>query len=71
MVSGSGDVLQPDDNILATGSGGPYALAAARALVRRAPKLSAPDIAKESLTIASEICLYTNDQLTMEVLDCG
>jgi ATP-dependent HslUV protease subunit HslV len=71
MVSGSGDVLQPDDHVLATGSGGPYALAAARALLRRAPGLSAPAIAEEALRIASEICLYTNDRLTMEVIDCA
>jgi ATP-dependent HslUV protease subunit HslV len=69
MVSGSGDVLEPDDNLLATVSGGPYALAAARALIRRAPELTAPAIAEESLKIASELCLYTNDRLTMEVLD--
>ena len=70
MVSGSGDVLLPDDDILATGSGGPYALAAARAMMRKAPEMSAPAIAEESLKIASEICLYTNSNLTMEVIDC-
>ena len=71
MVSGSGDVLQPDDNLLATGSGGAYALAAARALMRRAPDLTAEEIAGDSLRIASEICLYTNGHLTMEVLPCA
>lgn len=70
MVSGSGDVLQPDDHLLATGSGGAYALAAARALIRRAPELTAKTIAEDSLRIAGEICLYTNDHLTIEVLDC-
>jgi ATP-dependent HslUV protease subunit HslV len=69
LISGSGDVLEPDDNILATGSGGPYALAAARALIRHAPHLEAPDICHNALQIASEICIYTNDKMVMEVLD--
>jgi ATP-dependent HslUV protease subunit HslV len=70
LISGSGDVLEPDDNILATGSGGLYALAAARAMVREAPTLTASEIAKKSLLIASEICIYTNNNLILEVLDC-
>ncbi|MDR0356425.1 MAG: ATP-dependent protease subunit HslV [Deltaproteobacteria bacterium] len=70
LISGSGDVLEPDDDILTTGSGGNYALAAARALVKNAPHLSASEIAQESIRIASEICVYTNDSLTLEVLDC-
>ena len=69
LVSGSGDIIQPDDNTMCTGSGGFFAQAAARAMIRKAPHLSAPEIAREALTIASEICVYTNDRLTLEVLD--
>jgi ATP-dependent HslUV protease subunit HslV len=67
LLSGSGDVLAPDDGLAAAGSGGPYALAAARALVRHTG-LSAPEIAKEALTIAASICVYTNDQIVVESL---
>ena len=67
LVSGNGDVIEPDDGIVAVGSGGPYALAAARALSRNAD-LSAREIAAEALRIASEICIYTNDHITVEVL---
>jgi ATP-dependent HslUV protease subunit HslV len=70
LISGAGDVLEPDDNVLATGSGGNYALSAARALCRHAPDMSAPSIAQESLKIASEICIYTNSNIILEVLDC-
>jgi ATP-dependent HslUV protease subunit HslV len=64
VVSGNGDVIEPDDGVAAIGSGGAYATAAARALLRHTP-LSAGDIARESLVIASEICIYTNDQVTL------
>ena len=67
VVSGSGDIVEPDDGIAAIGSGGPYALAAARALLRHSA-LGAEEIARESLRLASEICVFTNDQVTMEVL---
>jgi ATP-dependent HslUV protease subunit HslV len=67
LISGTGDVVEPDDGILAIGSGGPYALAAARALVRHTD-LSARDIALEAMRIASGICVYTNDQITVEEL---
>jgi ATP-dependent HslUV protease subunit HslV len=67
LISGTGDLIQPDDGILAIGSGGPYALAAARALVAHT-QMSAPDVARESLRIASEICIYTNDNITVESL---
>jgi len=67
MVSGTGDVISADDGLIAIGSGGNYALAAARALTRHS-SLSASDIVKESLRIASEICVYTNDQITVEEL---
>ena len=67
MVSGTGDVIEPDDGVAAIGSGGAYALAAARALVRHTP-ISAREIAEESLRIASEICIYTNANITVESL---
>ncbi|MFB3905705.1 MAG: ATP-dependent protease subunit HslV [Acidobacteriota bacterium] len=67
LISGDGDIMEPDDGILAIGSGGPYALAAARALARHTEK-TAREIAEESLKIASEICIYTNSALTIEVL---
>ena len=67
IVSGTGELIEPDDGILAIGSGGPYALAAARALLRHTQK-SATEIATESLRITSEICIYTNDKITVESL---
>jgi ATP-dependent HslUV protease, peptidase subunit HslV len=67
LVSGTGDLISPDDGILAIGSGGSFALAAARALMQHT-EMSAPDIARESLRIASEICIYTNDNITVETL---
>jgi ATP-dependent HslUV protease, peptidase subunit HslV len=68
LISGSGDVIEPDDGILAIGSGGNYALAAARALARSNPALSARQIAEAAMKIASEICVYTNDQFVFEEL---
>jgi ATP-dependent HslUV protease, peptidase subunit HslV len=67
LLSGTGDVIEPDDGMLAVGSGGSYALAAARALVRHT-HLSAREIALESLRIASEICIYTNGEILVEEL---
>jgi ATP-dependent HslUV protease subunit HslV len=68
LISGTGDLIQPDeDGILAIGSGGPYALAAARALMKHT-QMSSEEIARESLRIASEICIYTNDNITVESL---
>lgn len=67
LVSGTGDLIQPDDGILAIGSGGSYALAAARALMAHT-ELPAEEIAREALRIASTICIYTNDSITVEVL---
>jgi ATP-dependent HslUV protease subunit HslV len=64
VVSGNGDVIEPDDGIAAVGSGGPYALAAARALARHT-ELSAEEIAGEALRLAAEICIYTNDSVSM------
>lgn len=65
LVSGSGEVIEPDDNVLAIGSGGPYALAAARALLLHS-QLDAHDIAVESLKIAAGICVFTNQNITVE-----
>ena len=67
VLSGTGDVIEPDDGIAAIGSGGPYALAAARALTRHAD-LPADKIADEALRIAGEICIYTNDRISSETL---
>jgi len=67
MVSGNGDVIEPDDGVAAIGSGGSYALAAARALVRHT-NLDAAQIADAALRVAAEICIYTNDNITMETL---
>ncbi len=67
MVSGNGDVFEPDDGIAAIGSGGPFALAAARALLRKTA-LSAEEIAREALGIAAEVCIYTNDQIQVVTL---
>lgn len=67
IVSGTGEVLEPDDGIAAVGSGGPYALAAARALVKHTD-LEAAAIVREALLVAAGICVYTNDQITVEEL---
>lgn len=66
LVSGNGEVIEPDDGMMAIGSGGSYALSAGRALSRYAPDLTAREIAKAALTIASEICVFTNDQIVLE-----
>ena len=67
LLSGTGDVIEPDGDVAAIGSGGPYALAAARALVA-ATELSAREIAERALTIAGEICIYTNTSQVIEEL---
>ena len=67
LLSGTGDLIQPDDGLVAIGSGGPYALAAARALTRHT-SLSARDIAEQSMAIAADICIYTNHQIVVEEL---
>ena len=67
LLSGTGDVIEADDGLLAIGSGGPYALAAARALVAHSA-LDAEGIAREALTIAGKICIYTNSQIVVETL---
>jgi len=70
VVSGTGDVIEPEDGICAIGSGGNFALAAARVLVRHS-HLGARDIAEEALRTAAAICVYTNDQLVVEELEVG
>jgi ATP-dependent HslUV protease subunit HslV len=67
IVSGTGDLIEPDDGLIGIGSGGPYALAAARALVARAD-LDAESIVTEAMRIAAGICIYTNDHVTVETL---
>lgn len=67
VLTGNGDVLEPEDGVVGIGSGGPYALSAARALTAETD-LSAEDIAKRAMAIAAEICIYTNDQLVIETL---
>lgn len=67
LISGTGEVIEPDDGVLAIGSGGNYALAAARALVQNTD-LSAPEIAGKALKIASEICVFTNGNITVETV---
>jgi ATP-dependent HslUV protease subunit HslV len=67
VITGTGDVLEPEDGIIAIGSGGNYALAAARALIDQ--KLDAEAIARKALKIAAEICVYTNENVTLEKLD--
>jgi ATP-dependent HslUV protease subunit HslV len=68
IVSGNGDVIEPDDGVAAIGSGGPFALAAATALMR-STKLSARAIAEQSMEIAGKICIYTNSNVTFEELE--
>ncbi len=67
ILSGNGDVIEPDDGLVAIGSGGTYALAAARALLKHS-KLTAKDLAMEAMRIASEICIFTNANFTVEEL---
>jgi ATP-dependent HslUV protease subunit HslV len=67
LLSGNGDVIEPDDGICAIGSGGPFALASARALVKHT-KLSAKEIAQEAMRLASEICIFTNANFSIEEL---
>ncbi len=64
IVSGAGDVIEPDDNIVAIGSGAPYALAAARALAKNT-QLSPTEIVKQSIEIAAQICIYTNNEISI------
>jgi len=65
LISGTGDVIEPDEGVIAIGSGGSYALAAARALLRNSD-LAAAEVARRSLEIAAEICIYTNNEIIVE-----
>ena len=67
LLSGNGDLIEPDDGIIAIGSGGAYALAAAKALAKHT-ELEADKIAEESMLIAARICIYSNDKITIEAL---
>ncbi|MGC1182467.1 ATP-dependent protease subunit HslV [Legionella sp.] len=67
IITGNGDVIEPEESLIAIGSGGPFAQAAARALMQNT-KLSAKEIVRKALTIAGEICIYTNNNLTIEEL---
>ena len=69
LISGTGDVIEPDDEIVAIGSGGAYALAATRATLKHAGHLSASEIVDGALRIAAEICIYTNDLITVLEID--
>jgi len=66
LISGNGEIIEPDDGILAIGSGGNFALAAGRALHRYSPEMEAKDIAKAALEMAAEICVYTNHNIIVE-----
>lgn len=68
VVSGNGDVIEPDEKIVAIGSGGMYALAAAK-MLKKYSSLSSKEIAKEALNTAADICIYTNDRINVEVID--
>ena len=69
LISGSGDVIEPDDDIVAIGSGGPFALAATRALLKHNTELDARSVVEEGLSIAADICIYTNHNLTILEID--
>jgi len=68
LLSGTGDVIEPENGIVAIGSGGPYALAAARAFLSSNPAMSAKEVVQQSLQIAGEICIYSNGNITVESL---
>jgi len=68
VVSGNGDLIEPDEDIVAIGSGGAYAYAAAKALSRHTD-MSATDLAREAMAVAAEVCIYTNDHISVEALD--
>ncbi|MCY4031071.1 MAG: ATP-dependent protease subunit HslV [Hyphomicrobiales bacterium] len=69
VLSGNGDVLEPEDGVMAIGSGGGFALAAARALHKHAPEMDAPAIAKRAMEVAAGICVFTNDSILVETIE--
>jgi ATP-dependent HslUV protease subunit HslV len=70
LLSGTGDIIEPEEGLMGIGSGGDFAKAAATALLHHTT-LSAEEIAREAMKIAAEICIYTNDSLVVEILDAG
>ena len=68
LLSGNGDVIEPDDGIVAIGSGGAYALAAARGLIAANPRMSAEKVAERAMQIAADICIFTNHEITLETI---
>lgn len=68
LISGNGDVVEPDDGIIAIGSGGGYALAAARAFISANPKMTADKIVRRAMEIAADICIYTNNHISVETI---
>jgi ATP-dependent HslUV protease subunit HslV len=68
IVSGTGDIIEPDDKVVAIGSGGMYAMAAAK-MLKKYSNLSAKEIVKEALTTAASICIYTNDNINVEIIE--
>ncbi len=66
IISGNGEIIEPDDGVAAIGSGGPYALAAARAMLAHCPAMGAAQIAEEAMKVAASICVYTNDHIIVE-----
>lgn len=68
LVSGDGEIVEPDDNVLAIGSGGAYALSAARALLRHTD-MTAEEVARAAMEVAASVCIYTNDHITLEYVD--
>ena len=71
LISGTGDVIEPDDDIVAIGSGGPYALAATRAILKHGSDMTAREVVEEALHIAADICIYTNHHLTVLDLEAA
>lgn len=71
VISGTGDVIEPEDGVIGIGSGGSYATSAAKALLRHAPHLSAREIVEAGLQIAGEVCIYTNQRIHVEELDAA
>jgi ATP-dependent HslUV protease subunit HslV len=69
IISGNGDVIEPENSLIAIGSGGPYAKCAAQALLENT-ELDARTITEKALAVAASVCIYTNNQLTIEVLEC-
>jgi ATP-dependent HslUV protease subunit HslV len=69
IISGSGDVIEPEDGVIGIGSGGAYAASAAKALLRHAPHLGARKIVEEGLKVAADVCIFTNERITIEELE--